>query len=290
MSTAMAGDHRVSPYVPPHWPLSLVADLGGIALLGISALVSPIRDRGKTISIHRAAFANAGWMLAMGIPLVGLVHLSIGSFLAMQAYFGATFTEGAGIVVGLGLLRNIAPLLTGFIMAGLICTKVTSDLNGGSRPGLDDTRSVPDRDVERGLRLDNRAVPSAGRVALARVLGAALAGPTLAVWGATVGILMGLVVSKSMLGQSPEIFLGKIAEMLMPVDVFGLLLKGIAFVGSTALIATYEGLRPESRGGPDAYRAVLRSIMMILFLNFTWFNLVYLAGDPFGPNVAASAG
>ena len=93
-----------------------------------------------------------------------------------------------------------------------------------------------------------------------------------------------------MLGQSPAIFLGKIAEMLQPADVVGLVVKGMAFAASTALIATFEGLRPERDGGPRPYRAVLRSLVAVLILNFTWFNLVYLAGDPFGPVVAASAG
>ena len=49
----------------------------------------------------------------MGLPLVGLVHVGMGSFLSMQAYFGATFMDGIGPVTGVGLIRNLAPLLTG---------------------------------------------------------------------------------------------------------------------------------------------------------------------------------
>jgi ABC-type transporter Mla maintaining outer membrane lipid asymmetry permease subunit MlaE len=144
--------------------------------------------------------------------------------------------------------------------------------------------------VARGDRLDTRPVPTSGRIAFARVVGAAVAGPCLAFAGVVVGTLLGLLVARSMLGQSSAIFLIKIAEMLQPVDVVGLIVKGMAFAGSSALIATFEGLRPESRGGPNPYRAVLRSIVAILLLNFTWFNLVYLTGDPFGPDVAVSAG
>ena len=189
-------------------------------------------------------------MLGMGVPLVGLIHVSFGSFLAMQAYFGATFSEAAGAVVGLGLIRNVAPLLTGFILVGLIAAKIPADLRGGIRPGLDDRWSLPDRDVAQGVRPMRRPSPEVGRVALARVLGAAVAGPVLTTFGAAVGTTMGLLVSRSMLGQSPAIFLGKIAEMLQPVDVAGLIVKGAAFAGMAALIATYEGLRPERDGGP----------------------------------------
>ena len=47
------------------------------------------------------------WMLVMGIPLVGLVHIAVGSFLSLQAYYGSTFVDGTGAVVGVGLLRNL---------------------------------------------------------------------------------------------------------------------------------------------------------------------------------------
>ena len=276
------------PVSRPFWPLGLIADLGGMAILLVSALAAPLRGRRETTPLVRVALAQAGWMLAMGIPLVGLIHMSLGSFLAMQAYFGATFTEAAGIVVGLGLIRNIAPLMTGFVLAGLIGVKVTAELRGGTRPGLDDDRSVPDRDVERGISSDLRPSPSPGRVALGRLLGAAVAGPVLSLWGVAIGCLMGLVAARSMLGQSTETFLGKIVERLDPIDVLGLVAKGGLFAGASALIAAYEGLRPESRGGPDAYRAVVRSVFVILFLNFTWFNLVYLGSNPFGPDVVAA--
>ncbi|MDB5352199.1 MAG: ABC-type transport system involved in resistance to organic solvent, permease component [Planctomycetota bacterium] len=269
-------------------PLGRLADLGGIAILAVKALRALIRPSPNSPPLVPAVMGQMTWMLAMGIPLVGLVHLSFGSFLAMQAYFGATFTEGAGAVVGVGLIRNVAPLLSGFILAGLIAVKVTSDLRGGLRPGLDDRRSVPDRDVLQGARPDDRPRPDAGRVALARLLAAAISGPVLAAWGVAVGTTMGLLVTKSMLGQSPAIFLGKIAEMLRPVDVAGMVVKGAGFAAMAALISTFEGLRHDRDGGPDTYRAVFRSIFMILFLNFTWFNLVYLASDPFGPDVAAA--
>jgi phospholipid/cholesterol/gamma-HCH transport system permease protein len=292
MSLTATTQTRTSPAPHPSWswPLRFISDLGGMALLLGRAARAGLTPRRDSPPLLRAILANAGWMLGMGLPLVGLVHVSFGSFLTMQAYFGATFTEAAGIVVGLGLIRNIAPLLSGFILAGLIAAKITSDLRGGPSPGLDDPRSLPDREVSRGLRPDSRPVPTTGRIALARLVAAALVGPVLSIWGAFVGTAVGVLVARSMLGQAPEIFLGKIAGMLDTIDVAGLAVKGVCFAGGAALIATYEGLRPESQGGPDAFRAALRSVVMILFLNFTWFNLVYLAGNPFGPNVVSSGG
>lgn len=273
---------------PPLWPISLVIDLGGIATLAATAIGSIFRPVAGDARLVPAVARQARWILGMGFPLVGLVHVSFGSFLAMQAYFGATFTEAAGAVVGLGLIRNVAPLLSGFVMAGLIAAKMTSDVHGGPRPGIDEPRSVPDRDVVQGIRPDARPLPSRGRITLARVAGAAIAAPLLASWGAVVGTLVGMLASMSMLGMSTAIFTGKIVEMLMISDVVGLIVKPCMFAGMAALLACFEGMRTEPQGRPDAFRAVLRAVIMILFFNFTWFNLVYLAGDPFGPNVVAA--
>ena len=57
------------------------------------------------------------WMLAFGFPLVGLVHIAMGSFLSMQAYYGSTFIDGTGAVVGVGLLRNLGGLMSGMILS-----------------------------------------------------------------------------------------------------------------------------------------------------------------------------
>ncbi len=270
-------------------PLAFVADVGGIALLAASAAVSPLRKREGDAHLIGATVRQLSWMLAMGLPLAGLVNASFGSFLAMQAYFGATFTEGAGAVVGLGLIRNVATLLVGFILAGLIAAKVTTEFAGGVRPGMDDPRSQPDRDVARGVRPDDRPLPGLGRVVLARLVAAMICGPILALFGTAVGTIMGLLVARSMLGQSPYIFLGKIVEMLKPVDVAGLVIKPAVFASSAVLISCYEGLRLERDGGPDAFRSAFRSFVMVLILNFTWFNLVYLTSDPYGPGVVATS-
>ena len=100
---------RTAPDPGPSWPWRFVSDLGGMALLlthGVGFLGCRCGRDSTRRHMGRAILHNLGWMLGMGLPLVGLVHVSFGSFLTMQAYFGATFTEAAGIVVGLGLIRK----------------------------------------------------------------------------------------------------------------------------------------------------------------------------------------
>ena len=76
-------------------------------------------------------------MLAFGIPLVGLVHIAMGSFLSLQAYYGSTFVDGTGAVVGVGLLRNLGGLMTGMILSGILAARMIPELEfAGSSLGV----------------------------------------------------------------------------------------------------------------------------------------------------------
>ena len=156
----------------------------------VAAAVRAVGERPEgTLTVRAATVRQLDWLLGAGLPLVGLVHVGMGSFLAMQAYFGATFAIGVGPVVGVGLIRNGAPLLTGFVLAGLMAARATVELRTRRRVELDaDPAWVADRDVALGLLADDRPGPSDGRLLLPRLIAAIVAGPVLAAFGAAVGI------------------------------------------------------------------------------------------------------
>jgi phospholipid/cholesterol/gamma-HCH transport system permease protein len=207
-------------------------------------------------------------------PIVLLVHFSMGSFLAMQAFFGATFREAAGAVVGIGLTRNLAPLLTGFIVSGLLAALVVGGLRATAH-GRMTGDPIPDQ------------VPEPGRTAAEWILAAMLVGPALAAWGVASGIVSGLLVARSLLGVPPGLFLNTFAQMVRPIDGVGLGVKGAAFAALGALFACHEGLRRADEDvARSAGRAMCLSAAAILLLNSVWFSLVYLSGHPFGPSLA----
>ncbi len=267
-----------------------LAYLGETALLAASAARALVRPRGAVPPLRVALTRQMDGMLGMGLPLVFLVHVPLGSFLAMQAYFHATFTEAVGAVVALGLLRNLAPIASGMTIAGLLAARIVPELRG-SHVGLDgDPLTVPDRDVVRGQRPDERITPEPARLAAVRLLAAALSGPVLALVGMLVGSTIGLLVSRSMLHVAPAIFLGKFLVMLRPIDVIGLVFKGSAFALVSALFACEEGLRRGDEPGSTrvaACRAACLSAVGILMINGSWFTLAYLGSAPFGPDVVA---
>ena len=204
---------------------------------------------------------------------MGLVHVGMGSFLSMQAYFGATFVDGIGPVTGVGLIRNLAPLLTGFIMSGLIAARFVAEFSGQ----------------------DITSDETARRVA-ARLAASMLVGPVLSVWGSLVGIAIGWAAASQMMGITLPSFFDMFLEMLWVRDIIGLVVKGFAFGLAASLLACQEGLSrtvdPECSAnleslGSSACRAACLAGLVILLFNGGWFLLVYHAGPPFGPTVLA---
>ena len=116
--------------------IGTMAYCGGVAMLVVSAAVSVVsfsRDD-DTPGFWGTLKAELGWLFFMGVPLVGLVHVGMGSFLSMQAYFGSTFVDGTGAVVGVGLLRNVASLVTGMALSGLIACRIIPQRLGHAPP------------------------------------------------------------------------------------------------------------------------------------------------------------
>jgi phospholipid/cholesterol/gamma-HCH transport system permease protein len=260
------------------------------APLGIlsSACRALIRPGIGSPPLRQAVLRRLDELIRLAGPLTVLVHVPLGSFLAMQAYYNATFTQAVGAVAGLGLLRNLGPIATGLTLAGFLSARYVPELINRPRFGLDDApEAVPDREVALGHSTDSRSDDDPGRLALVRILSAAIAGPILCTIGLLVGIVLSIVVARSMLQIAPAIYLGKFLEMIRPIDVIGLIVKGILFATISAAVACAEGLR--TRGSEplslpaSVTRAACVSMLGVLFTNASWFTFAYKAGDPFGP-------
>ena len=175
-------------------------------------------------------------LLGLSYGVVAFFHVGMGSFLAMQAYFGATFVDGIGPVVGVSLIRNLAPLLVGFLLAILASVLFTADLQGRP-PG-----------------------PAHRREVAVRVLGVMVAGPILAAWGSVVGVGVGWLVARNMMGISEPVFFDMFLEMLWARDIIGLVVKGVAFGGIAGVLACHEAARPtRADEAPGSMAAVSRA-------------------------------
>jgi phospholipid/cholesterol/gamma-HCH transport system permease protein len=245
--------------------------LGGMGLMLGSALAALRTTSVNEPPLAREVSRELAWMFGMGMPLVGLMHVGLGSFLSMQAYFGGTFVDGTGAVVGVGLLRNIAPQMACHILGFLLAARITTELSLRTRAQGDQETSI------------DRAVA-------VRLIAAMIAGVILSIWGAAVGTVVGWGVSGTIMGVTTHSFFRMFWEMLWTLDVIGVFVKGVTFTLVAALFACHEGLRlPRdadfSETAAAAYRAACLGAVGILVLNSAWFILFYHARTAFGPTL-----
>ena len=277
--------------------LGVLRYVGGFAILIAAAARSLARPIGVTRPLFWPAFRRQlGWMIGAGLPMVVLINVSLGSFLAMQAYYGATFVEAAGPVVGIGLFRNLSPMMAGFVLAGLLAARTTRELRFAEKLGPDDDpRWIPGRVGSQSNSGGSPHLADSARLAAVRIAAGAASGPPLAILGACIGMAVGCGVAKSMLGVSGAVYFSKFYEMFWVRDVFGLVVKGLLFGGSAAAFACYEGLRrPDEQDSASlasaSFRAVWLASLSVLIMNLGWFVFAYLAGPPWGPTVLPAPG
>jgi phospholipid/cholesterol/gamma-HCH transport system permease protein len=304
--------------------LAMLGYAGGVTLMATAALGStltlwPSRDQAPAPGFLKTLVHQLFWMLCTGLPLVALVHFALGSFLSLQAYYGSTFVDGTGAVVGVGLLRNMGCMMSGLTFSGILAARLVPELRILSRylathPASSTGReSVDQRGLERNpVNDDDRPRTIApGRLAAPRIAAAAIACLLLSQWGIVVGTAVGWQASQSMMGVSTSTFFMMMMKMMWFRDVVGLIIKGLIFGAVPATICCFEGLvnaaaddEPDSDGisplhpahglAPPwckpVFRATCLSSMAILFLNSSWFMLVYHAVPFYGPTLLAPPG
>jgi phospholipid/cholesterol/gamma-HCH transport system permease protein len=274
--------------------LSLVSYVGGVSLLAFGAAGRAVAARPREDRTHglpgfgRTMIRQVAWMITLGFPLVGLVHVAMGSFLSMQAYYGSTFIDGTGAVVGVGLLRNLGGLMAGMTLAGILAARMIPELRRLARhpePG------------------DEGPLPVAVRLAGPRIAAAGVACLVLSLWGVAVGTFVGWQAAVSMMGLPSDTFFMMMFKMIWFRDVVGLVVKGLLYGMIPAAICCHEALRPSFReevrarrhaamhadaGAPLAtpvFRATCLGILSILLVNASWFMLVYHAVPFYGPTL-----
>ncbi len=276
--------------------IGVLSYLGGVAALMMAAAVSlcTFRRADDLPGFWTVLSEELWWLLLFGAPLVGLVHVAMGSFLSMQAYFGSTFLDGTGAVVGVGLLRNLATLMTGLTISGLIACRLIP-----GRLGL-----APGPAASASPATEPWLLPAPGRLAAPRMMAAALASMLLALWGFGVGTAVGRQAAGSLMGLSSDMYFLMFYRMIWFRDVIGMIVKGLLFGLVPATICCHEALRAarlsdgESSGETPSgecpatldlaapiVRAACLSMMSILLMNMTWFMLVYHAVPVYGPSL-----
>ena len=226
------------------------------------------RSRGK---IPRREILLQMDRIAVGmIPLVTVVLFFVGMILALQL---AVILQLLGVVeyvadiVGVAMVREMAPLLTGVVLSGFAGAAIAAEI-GSMKVG------------EELAAMESLALPPARYLMAPRLLAAAVVGPLITIFATYVGIAGGLEISQFLLGLSAGQYLERTLAALTLQDVTLGLAKGEVFAVLVAAIACFEGSRAAggARGvGRAATAAVVKSIVAIiaadLFLTVLFFHL-----------------
>jgi phospholipid/cholesterol/gamma-HCH transport system permease protein len=209
----------------------VLAHLGGMARLTTRIVARALRGQCARHELTRAlwAYGNAS------LPIASLTAMFSGAIMVMQA---GVYIRQYGVYnlvgwfAGFSTLREMAPVLIGFIFSGRVGSHHTSEL-----------ASMVVGDKLDALRLLNVDVTTLWIVP--RVLAMTVAMVALVTLGDAVALLAGASCARLLMGLSFQSFFTSLASFIHVAD-FGIgVLKGGLFGATVGLVSSYFGLRAE---------------------------------------------
>lgn len=149
--------------------------------------------------------------------------------------------------VTLVLTRELAPLLSGIVLAGRVGASITAKMG---------TQKVN----EEILALEIMAIDPVGYLVTPKVVAAVIMLPCLTVIADAVGLFGGFVVGTFGLGIDMSRYWLNTVHALSKSDIFVGLLKSLIFGIIISMIGTYEGITVEG-GAQEVGRATMMSVM-----------------------------
>jgi phospholipid/cholesterol/gamma-HCH transport system permease protein len=235
----------------------------------VLALGLLLRGRARFRRVDLLHALEATGVAALGI--VALINFLIG---AVLAFVGAVQLQqfGAAIyvanLVGIGVLRELGPLMTGFVMAGRTGAAFAATLG---------TMTV-NEEVD---ALRTMGLPPAEFLVLPRVLATSLMMPALVAYADLLGLLGGLFVGVSMLGIGTTEYVQQTQASVELRHAWIGLAKGVAFGAVVALTGTYYGIRcgrSAAAVGEAATKAVVMGILLVVVVDAVVTVLTYVLG------------
>ena len=195
------------------------------------------------------------------LPVVGLTAIFTGMVLALQSYTGfARFNAEGAIanVVVLSITRELAPVLTGLMVAGRIGAAMAAEIG---------TMTV----TERVDALTTLSTNPFKYLVAPRLIAGILMLPLLVLVADVIGVFGGYLVSVHKLGFNPAVYLQRTWEFLQPIDVISGLVKAGVFGFLISLMGCYHGYN--SKGGAQGVgaattNAVVSASILILASNY----------------------
>jgi len=225
----------------------------------------------------KARFRRSDFLLviqdcgARSLPIVALINLLVGLILAFVGAielrrFGAQIYVAD--LVGIGMLRDIAPIMTGIIVSGRTGASFAAQLGTmEANQEIDALRTL--------------GIPPMDFLVLPRLLALSLMMPLLCLYADLMGVAGGLVVGGSMLGISPVQYLLETKHAIRLNDLFLGLFMSAVFGVLVALAGCLRGVRSgrsASAVGEATTSAVVTGIVSIVVATAIITGISYVLG------------
>ena len=202
------------------------------------------------------------------LPIVLLTMLFTGMVMTVQIAhefikYGVQSSVGGVMAVGMG--RELAPVLTGVVVAGRVGAAITAEIGS-----MKVTEQI---DALRVMATNPLAYLVAPRLAAC-----VLMLPVLVIFGDVIGTLGGYIMATWYAGISSFSYINSIKVFTVPNDIIGGLIKSMFFGAIIAVIGCYKGLTTQ-QGAEGVGRAttssVVTSIILIFISNYFLSLLLY---------------
>ncbi|MGN8160159.1 MlaE family ABC transporter permease [Salinisphaera sp. SWV1] len=223
------------------------------ALVGQALVRTPALVTGRAQTRWRDFIELVRETGAASLPVVTVVNLLIG---AVLGFIGAVqlATFGAGMyladLVGIASAREMAAIMTAFIMAGRIGATFAAHLaTMESNEEVDALRMI--------------GVSPFEFLALPRLAALTLMMPLLYLYGTALSIAGGMVVAHIVLGTPPMAFIERLQDAVAARQFVIGLIKSVAFGVLIALTSCYIGLHA-GRNAAEVGRAATRTVVVCI--------------------------
>lgn len=232
-------------------------EIGNFSLLTIDVFKSIL-----TGNIHvRNTVQQMAFVGTDSLPIVFLTGASIGMVFALQITglaqrYGLNSMVGA--TVGVAIVRELAPLFTGVVIAGRIGASIAAEI--GSM-----------KVTEQINALRSMAVSPIRYLVVPRVLSCMIMVPLLAIIAVVIGLAGGILVSVYLKGVILGMFIESAQDFLTPIDVIKCMFKASFFGTLVSLISCYKGINTGEGAqgvGIATTGAVVLSLISIFLMNY----------------------
>jgi phospholipid/cholesterol/gamma-HCH transport system permease protein len=246
--------------------VSFLAFIGEMAAVTLQLLKRPRRIRWRA-TLHE--LAEAGYK---ALVIVGLLSFLLGIVIAYQG--GVQLREyGAGIfiadLVGLSMLRELAPLMTAIIVAGRTGSAYTAQIG---------TMKI----TEEVDALRSMGIAPMELLVLPKLFALVVALPLLTVYADISGVIGGMVMANTMLGVGPHAFLERLTEAITLDSYLIGVGKAPVFAAIIGSVGCHRGFQVGGSAesvGRQTTVSVVESIFLVIVVDaafsivFSWLGI-----------------